>query len=406
VDARRVLGIGSRVIREARVLFGVSDVISANTFLKEFVADTQARGAHVRWFAGGVTAPAPTLVGTFVHVPSLVRNISIKDDLGALRTLVALMKREHPTAVHLSTPKAALLGMMAAAWCRVPRRVYMLRGLRLETSSGPSFVLLWLLEWLTGFLATEIVCVSHSVAKRTTALHLASSRKITVLGEGSSCGVITQRFAPSAERSEVGREIRHRFGIDDDRIVIGYVGRVNASKGVEDLLMAFAESRKEHQVDLLVVGDLEPGEPLTPQAVEVLNGGDHVHWQPFVTDTSPYYHAFDMFVLATYREGFPNVVLEAGSAGLAVITTDATGAVDSVVPNVTGLMVKTGNVAELTKAIAELAEDGAKRRRLGDAARQRCAEVFEREKVVLRHVDHLVGHIGGRAESLSSKGSM
>ena len=388
------------------MLFGVSDVLSANTFLKEFVADTQSRGAHVRWFAGGVSAPAPTLAGTFVHVPSLVRNISVKDDLVALRALAALMKHEHPTAVHLSTPKAALLGMMAAAWCRVPRRVYMIRGLRLETSSGPLFVLLWLLEWLTGILATEIVCVSHSVAKRTTELHLASSRKITVLGEGSSCGVITQRFAPTAERSEAGRAIRHGHGIADDRIVIGYVGRMNASKGVEDLLMAFAEARKEHRVDLLVVGDLEPGEPLTPQAIEVLDGGDHVHWQTFVTDTAPYYHAFDMFVLATYREGFPNVVLEAGSAGLAVITTNATGAVDSVVPNITGLMVKTGDVAELTKAIAELAEDGAKRRRMGDAARQRCAEMFEREKVVLRHVDHLVGNLGGRAESSSSKGSM
>jgi glycosyltransferase involved in cell wall biosynthesis len=394
------------VTREDRVLFGVSDVLSANTFLKEFVADTQARGAHVRWFSGGVSAPAQTLAGTFIHVPSLVRNISVKDDLVALRALVTLMRREHPTAVHLSTPKAALLGMMAATWCRVPRRVYMIRGLRLETSSGPSFVLLWLLEWLTCFLATEIVCVSHSVAKRTTALHLTSSRKITVLGEGSSCGVITQRFAPSEERAEAGRAIRHGFGIADDRIVVGYVGRLNASKGVEDLLMAFAEVRKEHPVDLLVVGDLEPGEPLTPQAVAVLNGGDHVHWQTFVTDTAPYYHAFDMFVLATYREGFPNVVLEAGSAGVAVITTDATGAVDSVVPNVTGLMVKTGSVPELTKSIAQLAEDGAQRRRLGDAARQRCTEMFEREKVVLRHVDHLVGNVDGRTQSLSSKGSM
>jgi glycosyltransferase involved in cell wall biosynthesis len=394
------------VTREDRVLFGVSDVLSANTFLKEFVADTQSRGAHVRWFAGGVSVPAATLASTFVHVPSLVRNISVKDDLAALRALVTLMRRENPTAVHLSTPKAALLGMMAAVWCRVPRRVYMIRGLRLETSSGPSFVLLWLLEWLTGFLATEIVCVSHSVAKRTTELRLASSRKITVLGEGSSCGVITERFAPTVERLEAGRALRQSFGIADDRIVIGYVGRINASKGVEDLLMAFAEARKVHPVDLLVVGDLEPGEPLTPEAVAVLNSGDHVHWQPFVTDSAPYYHAFDMFVLATYREGFPNVVLEAGSAGLAVITTDATGAVDSVVPNVTGLMFKTGNVAELTKAIADLAEDGVLRRRMGDAARQRCAEMFERQKVVLRHVDHLVGNVGERAESLSSKGSM
>jgi glycosyltransferase involved in cell wall biosynthesis len=394
------------VTREIRVLFGVSDVLSGNTFLKEFVADTQARGAHVRWFAGGVSSPAPVLAGTFIHVPSLVRNISVKDDIAALRALVVLIKREQPTVVHLSTPKAALLGMIAAAWCRVPKRVYLIRGLRLETASGPSFVLLWFLEWLTGFLATEIVGVSPSVAARTRALHLASARKVKVLGEGSSCGVITQRFAPSPERREAGLEIRRQFGIEDDLVVIGYVGRLNASKGVEDLLMAFAEVRKQQRVALLVVGDLEPGEPLTEAAIQVLNGGDHVHWQTFVTDTAPFYHAFDMFVLATYREGFPNVVLEAGSAGLPVITTDATGAVDSVVPNITGLMVKTGNVAELTTAIASMAADGDTRRRLGEAARTRCIEKFEREKVILHHVDHLVGHVGGRADSLSSKGSL
>ena len=385
-----------------RVLFGVSDVLSANTFLKEFVASTEARGAHVAWFAGGTLTPAPTLAPTFIPVSSLVRTISVKDDLRALRDLVAIMKRERPTAVHLSTPKAALLGMIAAAWCRIPKRVYMIRGLRLETAKGPGFALLWVLEWLTGFLATDVMCVSRSVAARTAALHLSPARKLTVLGAGSSCGVITARFAPTPERHAAGRAIRQQFGIEDDRVVIGYVGRINTSKGVEDLLMAFDRLRANRRVALIVVGDLEPGEPLTDAAVQVLNGRNNVHWQTFVTDTSSYYHAFDIFTLATYREGFPNVILEAGSASLPVVTTDATGAVDSVVPGVTGLMVPTGDVAALTKALTELVDDPTARVRMGAAGRSRCIEVFEREAVVVGHVDHLVG----RVEALSSKGSI
>jgi glycosyltransferase involved in cell wall biosynthesis len=379
-----------------RVLFGVSDVITANYFLKEFITDTIEQGFDVTWFAGGTTTPAPELASRFVHIPTLRRTISVKDDAAALRTLIGLMRRERPMAAHISTPKAALLGMLAAKLCRVPKRVYLVRGLRLETASGPGRWLLWFLEWLTGACATDIVCVSHSVADACAAMRLAPKRKLVVLGQGSSCGVQTERFAPTEERQAVGRELRRSLGIDDGRVVIGYVGRFNKPKGVEELLLAFDQLRAEHNVELMCVGDLDAGEPISAEAEAVLRGGDHVHWVPYANDPSPIYHAFDIFVLPTHREGFPNVCLEAASAGLPVITTDATGAIDSVVPGVTGLIVPCHDPKALAAAIAELVEAPATRRSMGLAGLERCEKEFERETVVVQHVDHLVGHVGGR----------
>lgn len=405
MDERRISEVDLIVKSGSRVLFGVSDVLSANSFLKEFLVDTAARGAEVRWFAGGTMPPAPMLAPTFVHIPALKRTIALRHDLAALRQILTLMRAEKPSVVHLSTPKAALLGMIAAWICRVPTRIYLVRGLRLETAKGPSRLLLWCLEWLTSFLSTDIVCVSKSIATVYEAHHLAPQRKLAVFGEGSSCGVITARFIPTPERRAAGLSLRHELGIDDDRVVVGYVGRINTSKGVEDLLMAFADVRQTHKVALVVLGDLDPGEPLSTDAVSVLNGAEHVYWLPFAPDPAPIYHAFDIFVLATYREGFPNVVLEAGSAGLPVITTDATGAVDSVIPNVTGLRVPTGNVAALASAMARLADDPKMRQRLGTEAQKRCIEDFERDTVVLRYVDHLVGVTPDRLTAHSLKGS-
>lgn len=374
-----------------RVLFGVSDVITANYFLREFMAETRERGFDVTWFAGGTTAPVPELADTFVPVPTLRRTISIKEDAAALRDIIKLIRRERPAAAHISTPKAALLGMLAAKWCRVPKRVYLVRGLRLETSQGPSKYLLWFLERLTASCATDVVCVSHSVAQRCAEMKLASKRKLIVLGEGSSCGVTTERFAPTPERHEAGMALRHELGIEADRVVIGYVGRINKPKGVEELLLAFAEVRKNHRVALVCLGDLDPGEPVSAEAEAILRGGDHVHWLPHMSDPSSVYHAFDMFVLATYREGFPNVALEAASAALPVVTTDATGAIDSVVPDVTGVIVKAQDAAALAAGIVQLVDQPAVRARMGAAGRKRCEDVFERSTVVLRHVEHLVG---------------
>jgi glycosyltransferase involved in cell wall biosynthesis len=378
------------------VLFGVSDVISANYFLKEFIAGTRREGFDVSWFAGGTVTPHASVAEGFVHIPTLHRAISVGDDFRALRDLVRLIRRERPVAVHISTPKAALLGSLAAFVCRVPRRVYLVRGLRLETASGPSKALLWFLEWLTGFCATDILCVSQSVMARCIEMKLAPKRKMRVLGPGSSCGVETARFTRNPERLASGLERRRTLGIPDDHVVFGYVGRLNKAKGVEDLFRAFEQASATAAMSLMCVGELEPGEVIDEHTQATLRTGHNVHWVEYMKDPAPIYHAFDVLVLPTHREGFPNVVLEAGSAGLPVITTTATGAIDAVVDGVTGILVPPRDPVALADAIAQLEADPDRRRALGDAGQRRCEMEFERTTVISQHIDHLIGHMSGR----------
>lgn len=379
-----------------RVVLGVSDVLTGNSFLKEFVPELTRRGFDASWFAGGDREPVAALKPTFVAMPSLKRTISVGDDVAALRAIAGLLRTSRPSMAHFSTPKASLLGMMAAAWRRVPRRVYLLRGLRLETATGPSWVLLWCLERLTTFFATDILCVSFSLRDEAERLHLLGRGKAKVLGEGSSCGVDTQRFAPTPERREAGLARRRAMGIDDDCVVFGCIGRLNKAKGVEETLAAFARLRDQHNVALICLGDLDPGEPISAQAEAVLRGAHGVHWLPHVADPVSVYDMLDTLILATYREGFPNVVLEASSAGLAVITTTATGATDAVVEGVTGLKVPVGDVDALVRAMTRLIERPDERRSMGLAGLARCRQYFERADVVQQHVDHLVGKASRR----------
>ena len=374
-----------------RVVLGVSDVLTGNSFLKEFIPELTRRGFDALWFAGGEREPVSDLKPTFVRTASLKRTISITDDVAALRAIAALLRENKPAVAHFSTPKAALLGILAAAWRRVPRRVYLVRGLRLETATGPSWLLLWCLERLTTFFATDVLCVSFSLRDEAERLRLVGRGKAKVIGQGSSCGVDTQRFAPTAERRECALVERRRMGIGDDCLVFGYVGRLNKAKGVEEMLAAFAQLRDGHDVALICLGDLDPGEPISAQAEKMLRGGKGVHWLAYAVDPVPVYDMIDVLILATYREGFPNVVLEASSAGLAVITTTATGAIDSVVEGVTGLKVPVGDVDALASAMTRLIEHPDERRAMGLAGLARCRQYFERTDVVRLHVDHLVG---------------
>lgn len=379
-----------------RVVLGVSDVLTGNSFLKEFVPELTRRGFDAVWFAGGERDPVADLKPTLVRMPSLKRTISVREDVAALRAISALLRVDRPAVAHFSTPKASLLGMMAAAWHRVPRRVYLLRGLRLETASGASWLLLWCLERLTTLFATDVLCVSFSLRDEAERLHLLGRGKATVLGEGSSCGVQTERFMPTLERREAGLAQRRSMGIADDCLVFGCIGRLNKAKGVEDTLAAFARLRDRHNIALICLGDLDPGEPVSAEAEALLRGGNGVYWLPHAADPVSVYDMLDTLILATYREGFPNVVLEASSAGLAVITTTATGAADAVQEGVTGLKVPAGDVGLLAGAMTRLIERPEERRAMGLAGQARCRQYFERADVVRQHVDHLVGKASRR----------
>jgi len=332
-----------------------------------------------------------------VSIP-MKRGISPLADLVSVCRLCAALLRLRPVLTEFSTPKAGLLGNIAGFLCRVPVRIYVLRGLRLETVSGLQHWILKITEWVAAACSHVVVCNSESLRSQAQALGIAPRRKLRLVGSGSSAGVDNQRFAPRCETRS--NDMRTRLGIAGDVGVIGFVGRLTRDKGIPELLRAFEEVLENFpQALLLLVGWFDESEdPLGPADRARIEKHPRILCTGFVAETAPYYRAMDLMVLPTWREGFPNALLEAAASGVPVVSTLVTGARDAVWHNHTGLLVPPGDSRVLALAIERLLLDPALRRRMGVAGRAWVSERFVSTRVQRHTVGlyrKLIVNLGG-----------
>jgi len=306
------------------------------------------------------------------------RGIAPVADLISFFVLCRFLLRLRPSITDFSTPKAGLLGNVAARLLRIPCRVYTLRGLKLEGSRGIKRHLLLIAERVAARCADVVLCNSTSLRSAARALRIAPEEKMRLLGDGSSNGVDAERFSPGPS------EVRARLGIGANDLVVGFVGRLTKDKGIPELLTAFeAIERVEASCWLLLVGWFDEAEDALDVGMrQRILGHPRILCTGFALDTVPYYRAMDLFVLPTHREGFPNVALEASSCGLAVITTESTGARDAVVPEVTGLLIPPGNSEAIRDSVLVLLRNTDKRKRFGAAGRAWVLERYTRERVL------------------------
>lgn len=315
------------------------------------------------------------------------REIAPLADLVSFARLLRLLLRLKPDMVEFSTPKAGLLGTVAAALCGVKCRVYFLRGLKLETARGIKRHILWAAEWLAAVCAHQVLCNSGSLRREAAALRLASPRKLRLLGAGSSNGVDAGRFSPGAGG------LRPRLGLLPGDFVIGFVGRLTRDKGLPELIEAFERIvQAVPAARLLLVGWFDAAEDSLDAAYRArIERHPHIRLTGFVADTAEYYRAMDLMVLPSWREGFPNAVLEAQASGIPVITTLCTGSRDAVVPEVTGLLVPPGCPEAIVEAVLALASDPQRREHMGRAARAWVLKNFATEQVLGMTVDYYLG---------------
>jgi glycosyltransferase involved in cell wall biosynthesis len=309
----------------------------------------------------------------FCAIP-MRRAIAPFADAVSLLRLWLLLRRLRPDLVEFGTPKAGLLGTLAARFCGVPMRVYMLRGLKLERATGLKRRLLLATERLAAKSAHVVLCNSESL--RTQAL--APAEKLCVLGDGSSNGVDMDRYAPGES------DVRARYGLPDDAPVVGFVGRLTRDKGVPELIEAFVTILwAEPKAHLLLVGWFDAAEDSLDGDLRArIERHPRIHLTGYVEDPVTFYRAMDVMVLPTWREGFPNAVLEAAATGIPVVTTLSTGSRDSVVPEVTGLLIPPGYPEAISEAVIKLLRDPERRLRMGQAARTWVLEHYIDEHVL------------------------
>lgn len=373
--------------RSPRLVFVTTLPVTPALLLRGQLAHMRKAGFDVHVIA----SPGPELdvvrdrEGVSVHPIPIPRDVDPAGDAVALARLTQKLRELKPDIVNASTPKAGLLGMMAARTLDVPVRIYLLRGLRLETTGGRLRQILGSSERLASAAAHQIVCVSHSLLSAYAPTY-APVEKCTVLGAGSSNGVSAARFAPSPERDAESVALRERLGLRDV-FTVGFAGRMVEDKGITPLLDAFDDLRTDRPAQLLLVGDDLAGDRVDDAIrARVADDGD-IHVLPRMEELGPFYGALDVLAFPSLREGFPNVPIEAAMAGIPVVGFASTGVVDAVVDGETGFLVPVGDHAALSDRLAQYADDPALAQRHGAAAHERAVASFDPETLWNRWVE-------------------
>jgi len=357
-----------------RALVATTIPLTAHKFYGELIDELRGRGFEVHLVTSdGPEIPRLRQRVDAVHVVEMSRTISLSADARSLVRWVRTLRRVRPQLVLAGTPKAGLLGMIAARLVGVPSRAYLLQGLRLEGTTGATRRVLGLMERIASWCSRRVIAVSPSLARVYQDAGLNAGRPVVVGHHGGSHGVDSAFFTPRPRDAAT----LTRFGLDPSLPVVLFVGRLTADKGPHTLVAAMRMLRQRGvPVQLLVVGAQDEGD--SQRLLDQLRSeSDSVRVLDHVDDVRPCYAASDVLVLPTLREGLPNVVLEAGAMGVPSVTTTATGAVDSVVHEQTGLLVPPEDPSALADALGRLLTDTELRDRLGAAARERVVRDFQ-----------------------------
>lgn len=311
----------------------------------------------------------------------MTREITPVQDLKALNKLYRYFKKEKPLIVHTHTPKAGILGMLAAKMAGVPVRLHTVAGLPLMEAMGAKRGLLNAVEKLTYACATKVYPNSEGLRQVILENNFTTSKKLKVLGEGSSNGIDTEYFNPEifSEASKAGQ--REKLEIPSNDLVFIFVGRLVADKGINELVEAFVELQKtENEISLLLVGPFEQElDPILDTNLETIRKHPKIVSVGFQEDVRPYLAIADVLVFPSYREGFPNVVLQAGAMGLPSIVSNINGCNEIIEEGVNGNIIPAKDKVALCEAMKKYIKRASWREDLRNNSRNRITRRYERK---------------------------
>lgn len=327
-----------------------------------------------------------------IAVP-MERHISLMKDLKALLAMIKTIRKERPYMIHSMTPKAGLLCMVAGKLTGVPVRIHTFTGLVWPTSTGLKRKILMLTDKLTCACATNIIPEGQGVKNDLIAGKI-TKKPLKVLGYGNVMGVDMQHFSRRPEVLKLAEELNLR---DSSKFTFLFVGRIVKDKGINELVGAFKKLYSVYpNIRLILVGPYEDNlDPISQESRDAIGTYDDIVavGKKMGEELLAYYAAADCFVMPSYREGFPNTVLEAGAMGLASIVTDINGSREIIVDGENGMIVPPQNEERLYQAMKVMLTSPADREKLAGKARKMIADRFEQgfvRKCLYEYYDEVI----------------
>ena len=277
----------------------------------------------------------------------MARNIELWTDIKALWKMIKVMKKEKPYIVHSMTPKAGLISMLAAKICGVPVRMHTYTGLVFPTTTGMKQKILIWMDKLLCACATYINPEGQGVANDLKRFNI-TKKPLHIIGNGNVRGIDADYWKSSNDEQKTK---------DEGQFTFVFVGRIVGDKGINELIEAF-KRLKPHSAKLILVGPYEENlDPIKPETKSEIDNNPNIEWVGMQSDVRPFYEQTDAFVFPSYREGFPNTVLEAGAMGLPSIVTNINGANEIIIPEENGLIIPSKDADALYQAMQRFIDE-------------------------------------------------
>lgn len=318
-----------------------------------------------------------------IHVKELemTRTISPIKDLKSLWKFYTICKKENPLMVHSHTPKAGIVGMLGAKLAGVPIRLHTVAGLPLMEAKGIKRIILDTVEKLTYSCASKVYPNSKGLYDFILKNNLAKKDKLKLIANGSSNGIDTSFFSKEKISPDYQIQLKKELNIEEDDFLFVFVGRLVGDKGINELIQAFVNLNNP-KIKLLLVGPLESDlDPLKESTLNEIEINNNIISVGFQKDVRPYFAISSALVFPSYREGFPNVVMQAGAMELPSIVTDINGCNEIIVSNQNGLIVPVKNAQALQLAMSIMVKDNLLYNQLKLNARKMIESRYE-QKVV------------------------
>lgn len=321
--------------------------------------------------------------GVRVFSLKLTRKITPIQDIVAVFKLYKFLIKEKPAIVHTHTPKAGIVGMMAAWLADVPNRLHTVAGLPLMEASGFKRKVLNFVEKLTYYFATKVYPNSKGLYDFILSEKFTVASKLSIIGNGSSNGIDTTYFDPADYSEDYKILLRDKLKIPQEHFLYIFVGRLVKDKGINELITAFSKiSEKNGNVSLLLVGPFENDlDPLKQETIQVIKNHPNIYTVGYQNDVRPYFAIANALVFPSYREGFPNVVLQAGAMGLPSIVTNINGCNEIVEQGENGLIIPPKNENALFDAMELLANEPVVFDKLKSSTRNIIVKKYSRKEL-------------------------